>query len=118
MLVTQVMPSPFNNNIPLVKAYQKASRKKDFNFISLEGYLTGKFTAEVLKQVGKNLTRRRFLNVIREKEEFVVDGFKLKFSKQDNQGSDRVFLTSLQNGRLVPLKNLKQLYGTKKQTDE
>ncbi len=118
VLVTQVMPSPFNKSFPLVKAYQKASTKKDFNFISLEGYLAGKFTGEVLKQVGKNLTRSRFLSVIREKKEFVVDGFRLKFSKKDNQGSDRVFLTSLQNGRLVPLKNLKQLYGTQKNTDK
>ena len=50
IVVTQVVPFPFNTSHPLVASYQKAV-KKDFNFVSLEGYLTGRFTIEALKLV-------------------------------------------------------------------
>ena len=37
---------------------------------------------------------------------FSIDGFSLQYGKNDNQGSDQVFLTSVQKGKIFFLKNL------------
>lgn len=106
--VTQVVPFPLDSNHPLTARYQKAIQK-DFNFVSLEGYLAGRLTIEVLKKIGKNPTRSKFLKAIRKTKKFSIDGFPLEYSLNDNQGSDKVFLTVVQNGKLSFLKNLKEL---------
>ena len=106
--ITQVMPPPFDSSHPLVARYQKAMGK-DFNFISLEGYLVGRFAGYVLRQIGSNPTRVKFLNFIKTKKNFMVDGFPLSFGTKDNQGSDQVFLTVIKEGRLLSINHLKEM---------
>ena len=112
--VTQVVPFPLDSNHPLTARYQKAVQK-DFNFVSLEGYLAGKLTIEVLRQIGKNPTRSKFLKAIRKTKKFSIDGFSLQYGLNDNQGSDKVFLTAVRNGKLFFLKNLTELALFKKE---
>ena len=109
VIVTQVIPFPFDSTHPLSARYQKVI-KKDFNFVSLEGYLVGRFAVEALKQVGKNPTRKKLLQTIRQTKKFSIDGFDLEYSLQDNQGSDKVFLTSISNGKLSPISDLKSIF--------
>ena len=106
--VTQVAPFPLDANHPLIARYQKAIQK-DFNFVSLEGYLAGRLTIEVLRQIGKNPTRSKFLKAIQQTKTFSIDSFSLQYGLNDNQGSDQVFLTAMQKGKLFPLKNLTEL---------
>ena len=106
--VTQVTPFPLNANHPLTARYQKAIQK-DFNFVSLEGYLVGRLTIEVLRQIGKNPSRGKFLKAIWQTKNFSIDSFPLQYGLNDNQGSDQVFLTAVKKGKLFPLKNLKEL---------
>lgn len=106
--VTQVVPFPLDSNNPLTVRYQKAVQK-DFNFVSLEGYLAGRLTIEILRQIGKNPTRAKFLKAIRKTKKFSIDGFSLQYDSNDNQGSNKVFLTAVKNGKLFFLKNLTEL---------
>ena len=108
VVVAQVVPFPLNANHPLTARYQKAVQK-DFNFVSLEGYLVGRLTIEVLRQIGKNPTRAKFLKAVKQIKNFSIDGFSLQYGLNDNQGSDKVFLTVVKNGKLFFLKNLTEL---------
>lgn len=100
VLVTQVVPLPEDASIPVVASYQSAMRALDeqtgFGFVSLEGYLVGRFVVEVLGALGPDVTRDGFLEAVRETGSFDIDGIALAFGAQDNQGLDRVFLTEIQ----------------------
>ena len=115
VVITQVTPFPFRAKTPLIKNYQKAL-KKDFNFVSLEGWLAGRFAAEVLKQAGENPSRENFLQTIQKIKTFPIDGFPLQYDTGDNQGSDQVFLTSIRKGKFFSIRSLKELFPSKKRT--
>ena len=107
IVVTQVVPFPFNTKHPLVASYQKAV-KKDFNFVSLEGYLVGRFTIEALKLVKPPFTRRHFMKKIKKIKKISIDEFTLEYGPKDNQGSNQVFFTLIKEGKFFPILNLKE----------
>ena len=97
--VTQVVPAPEDDGIPVVASYQAALAQYDPNaspgFVSLEGYLAGRLAISGLEACGPDLSRECFLNAVRDTGQIDIDGFRLQFSADDNQGSDAVFLTVL-----------------------
>ena len=118
VVITQVVPFPFNSNHSLVSNYQKAI-KEDFNFVSLEGYLVGRLTALILQKIGKNPTRNKFLEYIKKHNKpLLIDDFPLQYEANDNQGSDKVFFSAIVNNKLLPLANLRELYNGKRQSQE
>ena len=101
-VVTQVVPFPEDTSIPLVARYQKALKafkaNSESGFVSLEGYTVGRLVVRVLEEVGKDVTRERFLAKITEVGTFDLDGVTLSYGPEDNQGMDQVFLTVIQAG--------------------
>jgi len=97
--VTQVVPFPFDSELPLVARYHTALARVDAetepSFVSLEGYLAGRLAIEGLKLAGENPTRESFLRVLKEAGTIDLDGFQLAYGANDNQGSDQVYLTRL-----------------------
>ncbi|MAZ01740.1 MAG: ABC transporter substrate-binding protein [Sneathiella sp.] len=97
--VTQVVPFPDDTDIPLVQSYQKAltafNPALETGFVSLEGYLAGRFVAAVLEELGPDVTREAFLEKVETTRRFDIDGLELLFGPGDNQGLNRVFLTEL-----------------------
>ena len=97
--VTQVVPFPDDTDIPVVGAYHKAliayNPALDPGFVSLEGYLAGRFVAAVLEEIGPEPTREKFLAAVKSIRRFDIDGRELVFGPGDNQGLDRVFLTEI-----------------------
>ena len=109
--VTQVVPFPFDDTIPIVAAYLDAleqfSAGTEPGFVSLEGYMAGRLAIAGLERCGAELTRECFLNAILSSQAMDLDGFPLNFSEADNQGSDQVFLTVIgPNGRYRPTDTL------------
>ena len=106
VFVTQVVPFPGDVSLPVVAAYQNALAAHDPGaepgFVSFEGYLAGRLAIAGLDRCGRDLTRDCFLNRILQGEPVNIDGFELTFGNDDNQGSDRVFLTVISDGRYVP----------------
>ena len=100
MVITQVVPFPWNNSLAVVDHYQKALKAYDpsaeYGFVSLEGYIVGKLTIEALKRAGKDLTRQNFYDAIYKTEPYDLGGIKLTYGPNDNQGSENVFLTIIQ----------------------
>lgn len=109
IVVTQVVPFPFDDSHPLVANYQRAV-KKDFNFVSLEGYLAGRLTIEALKRTKKPVTRKKFMRALKKIKRVSIDDFTLEYGPDDNQGSNQVFFTLIKGGKLLPIINLKEIF--------
>ena len=126
VFVTQVVPFPEDDSVPIVSAYLKALRefdstgKPDFiddefidnadpGFVSLEGYLAGRLTIAALDICGRDADRACFLETLSGPELTDLGGFQLRFGKNDNQGSDAVFLTVIgPDGRYHPIDSLQE----------
>ena len=105
VFVTQVVPFPTDDSLPVVASYLRALEAHDPaavpGFVSLEGYLAGRMAIAGLERCGRDLTRICFLGEILQGEPVDIDGFQLTFAGGDNQGSDAVFLTVIRDGRYV-----------------
>ena len=106
VFVTQVVPFPTDDSLPIVASYLRALSAHDPEavpgFVSLEGYMAGRMAIVGLQRCGRALTRTCFLDAILRGEPIDIDGFRLAFETGDNQGSDEVFLSVIDGGRYVP----------------
>lgn len=97
VVVTQVVPFPHDRWIPVVARYHEALRAVAANaepgFVSLEGYLTGRVAVEALQRAGARPTRQGFISALQKAGTMDLGGFLLLYGEADNQGSDRVYLT-------------------------
>ncbi len=102
VIVTQVVPFPHDQEIPVVGQYHEALRAVAAEavpgFVSLEGYLTGRVTVEALRRAGKDLTRTGFIDALQGAGSIDLEGFALFYGEADNQGSDQVYLTVIDDG--------------------
>jgi ABC-type branched-subunit amino acid transport system substrate-binding protein len=98
-VVTQVVPFPGDESLPMVKRYRAALAAAVPNatpgFVSLEGYAVGRLAIAALTKAPNPPTRDALLNTIRTNS-FDIDGMPLSFSAEKNQGSDKVWLTVIQ----------------------
>ncbi|MEZ5534187.1 MAG: ABC transporter substrate-binding protein [Thiolinea sp.] len=96
VMISQVVPA-LNSDQPIVSEARSALGS-ELNLISLEGYIVGKLLLHGLEQLadsGENITRENLLKVYRG-QKFVVGGLEMDFT-DDNQGSDFVAITKLDN---------------------
>jgi branched-chain amino acid transport system substrate-binding protein len=100
--ITQVVPFPEGGSLPLLSEYRKALVANDASakpsFVSLEGYVAGRLTAEVLARAGDQPSRESFLSALTTTGKFDIGGFILNYGPGDNRGSEQVFLTVIQKG--------------------
>ena len=111
VLVTQVVPFPEDDSLPVVHAYLDALADHDLaaepGFVSLEGYLAGRLVISALEQCGAEVDRSCLLGQLIDRGELDIDGFGLEFGAGDNQGSDEVFLTVIgSDGEYHPVETL------------
>ena len=104
VLVTQVVPFPFDDSTPVVARYQAALAAVDPGavpgFVSLEGYIAGRLAIAGLSACGSSVNRECFLDAILGADQLDIDGFAMSFGDgksitDDNQGSDAVFVTQI-----------------------
>lgn len=112
VFVTQVVPFPEDESIPIVSSYIRALHAYDPSvepgFVSLEGYLAGRLAIAGLEICGPDVGRDCFLEALSGPSLTELDGFKLNF-EDDNQGSDAVFLTVIgADGRYDPIDSLQE----------
>lgn len=116
VFVTQVVPFPTDDSIPIVQSYLDALEAYDPEaspgWVSLEGYLAGRLTIEALRTCGRdNVTRECFHDSIDGFEALELDEFSLEFGFADNQGSDKVFLTVIgPDGDYRAIENMREVY--------
>lgn len=95
--VTQVVPFPRDDSLPITSAYLNAlsvhAPDAVPGFVSFEGYLAGRLAIAGLEGCGSEVDRDCFLDSLRRADVVDIDGFQLRYGADDNQGSDAVFLT-------------------------
>lgn len=102
VIISQVVPFPWDNSIPIVAQYTTALKATDPaanpGFVSLEGYIVGKLAIQALDAAGADLTRQSFLAALSGLSTVDLGGVELVFGPDDNQGMDDVFLTRITSG--------------------
>ena len=100
VIVSQVVPFPWDASIRVVAEYQAAEKAVDPglkpDFVSLEGYLSGRLVAAALELSGPNPTRADMLRVINDVGRFDISGDIITFGKKRREAPPKVFLTVIQ----------------------
>ena len=108
VIVSQVVPFPWDASIPVVAAYQAALRANDPaaepGFVSLEGYLAGRLAIAALEAAGMEPTRDSFLAAFAAISPVDLGGLSMSFGPDDNQGMDQVYMTRITaDGAFAPM---------------
>ncbi|MEN9373456.1 MAG: hypothetical protein RIR79_1008 [Pseudomonadota bacterium] len=101
VVVSQVVPFPMSQGIPVVQEYQRhmrLARQKDFDFTSMEGYLTARVLVEGLQYAGKNPTREGLINALESFKMVNFGGFAISYSNKDHMGSTFTDLSIISRG--------------------
>src|SRR5436305_463849 len=85
VIVSQVVPFPWDRSLQLVADYQAAQKAFDPtltpDFVSLEGYLAGRLAAAALEKTGPNPTRAELLRVVNQVGRFDLSGSSIMVGK-------------------------------------
>ena len=92
--ISQVVPYPWNDTIPVVRDYQKlVGGKTGFTYYALEGYLMARVMVEGIKRAGKDLTREKLVGALEGLNNNDLGGYRVTYSGSNRQGSRFVELT-------------------------
>jgi branched-chain amino acid transport system substrate-binding protein len=111
VIVSQVVPFPWDISLKVVADYHAAEGAIDPgrtpDFVSLEGYLSGRLVAAALEMAGPNPTRAGLLQLINDVGKFDIGGNIMTFGAKSRDAPPRVFLTVIQpDGTFRPVEQL------------
>src|SRR5215831_2087464 len=110
VIVTQVVPLPWDVTTPLVAEYQQHLHQYvpgvEPGFGSLEGYLDAKIVVQAMYNAGPALTRAALTKALDSMTQVDFGGVTVSFSPTDHQGLDEVYLTILKEGRYRQVQSL------------
>lgn len=100
MIVSQTLPFPWKNTVPIVREYQQAMRQihpGEFSYLGLEGFIAARVLAEGIKRAGPIPTREKLIAALESINERNYDGLghRINFSKSNHHGSTYVDLTTI-----------------------
>lgn len=110
MIVSEVVPSPEDTSIPLVKDFQtdmRASGANSFSEVSLEGYLGAMLLVDGIRRAGPDLTEQRCIDALNHTD-LDLQQMRIVWNRSDHSGSHVVFLTQIKNGKLESLEKLQR----------
>lgn len=104
--VSQVVPMPNNQVVPLVRDFGQAWRATptpiEPSHLALEGFINARVFVEALKRAGRNLTRKAFLDAAWSIKRFDIGGFDVNFQQPGRNASRFIELTMIgRNGRFI-----------------
>ncbi len=113
VIVSQVVPFPWDASVKVVAEYQAAEKALDPemkpDFVSLEGYLSGRLVAAALEITGPNPTRADMLRIINDVGKFDISGDIITLGEKTREAPPKVFLTVIQpDGTFKAIDKLKQ----------
>jgi branched-chain amino acid transport system substrate-binding protein len=106
VIITQVMPSPHDTSLALVRQYQrdmKSAGRSELDYTDLEGYVDAVVFVEVLKKAGPDLTRESFVKAA-ESLNATSGGLSFSFSPNNHQALSRIYLTKISGNKVIPIR--------------
>ncbi|HPK31406.1 MAG TPA: ABC transporter substrate-binding protein [Ottowia sp.] len=96
VVVSQVMPSPYNASRPITREFTAAAKKVNahINYSSMEGYLAAKMIAEGMRRASGKLTRDGLIAGLESIDED-FGGYRVSFGPNDHVASNFVELSML-----------------------
>lgn len=92
--ISQVVPYPWNDTIPVVREYQKlVGGKTGITYYALEGYLMARVMVEGIKRAGKDLTREKLIGALEGLNNNEFGGYRVTYGGNNRHGSRFVELT-------------------------
>jgi branched-chain amino acid transport system substrate-binding protein len=122
LINSQVVPSYEDTTLAAVRQYRKYMDKYNpmlphrlseadygplrYSFVSFEGFLNAKLLVEILKRLGRN-PRKSDIRETVEKIRNLNIGIdeRVSFGPDKHQGLNKVYFTTCENGRFVPLRD-------------
>lgn len=101
IVISQVVPFPYIASSLVVRDYQQRMKdlgQKEFDFSSMEGYLTARVLVEGLRRAGRTLTRESLINALESMHDVNLGGFTVNYSAKDHQGSSFTDLSIIGRG--------------------
>ncbi|MCP4368740.1 MAG: ABC transporter substrate-binding protein [Deltaproteobacteria bacterium] len=113
VVITQVVPYPFDKRIPVVMEYHRMTQKymKDskISYTGMEGFIAAKALCRIFQKMN-DFTRVEFIKTANSMNEY-LGGFNVHFTPENHQGSDLVHLTQIVPGGYISnIDNLNLLY--------
>jgi ABC-type branched-subunit amino acid transport system substrate-binding protein len=107
VIVTQVVPCPWDEGIPIVREYRADLKAVDPSAIAgfgdLEGYIAARILTLALKKIPGAPTREGIIDALEGLGDFDIGlGEPLHLSRTEHQASHRVWPTLLTGGRFTP----------------
>ena len=94
IVITQVVPSPFNTAVPIVREFQAAvaaqGKNTSINYSSFEGYLAAKMMTEGMTRTGGRLTRDSLISGLENIGRADYGGFQISLASNDHVASSFV----------------------------
>ncbi len=100
--ISQVVPAPDDLSVPLVKQFNQDLKGGEHGYTALEGYTDAAVLVAALKKAGPGLTGESLVHAL-EGLSADLGGFRVSYSPNNHQGSDRVFLTQVTGGKATPV---------------
>ena len=107
IIVTQVVPDPLDDSVPIVQDYQDDLKDIDWSatagFGDLEGYIAARILTLALQNIQGPVTREAVVDALEGLGNFEIGlGAPLFLSRTEHQASHRVWPTILKGSRFVP----------------
>jgi len=103
IVVSQVMPSPNADKLPLVKQYQAALKRlsnETPSAFGLEAYISGRILVDALKRIKGPITREAITASLENQGTLDLGGFHITYDASSRQGSQFVHLAIISHGQL------------------
>ena len=125
LINSQVVPSYEDMSLPAVKEYRQRMDEYGakvphpwgasdyqpvrYSFVSLEGFLNAKLLVQILRYLGAVPAKTRIKETVENlRNSDLGIGSLISFGPDKHQGSDRVYYTTLENNKFVPLASWEQ----------
>jgi ABC-type branched-subunit amino acid transport system substrate-binding protein len=100
IIVTQVVPSPFSEELEAVRTYRETIKKHfpedELNYVALEGFVNAQILVNVLQKSGPDLTRSALINAIENISELDIGiGKPVSFGEFDHTGLEGIYYSRL-----------------------
>jgi branched-chain amino acid transport system substrate-binding protein len=100
IVVTQVVPSPFNEELAAVKEYLNLIKKyypnDTSNYVALEGFINAKVLVRALQDAGRNLTREKFIAALESMHGVDMGiGKRITYGNLDHAGLEGIYYSKV-----------------------
>lgn len=106
VLVSQVVPAPLTSALPAAvqcRALMAALGTQQMNYVAFEGCLSAQLLLAGLRAAGPAVDRGGLVRSLSGIAQLDLGGIVLRFAADNHQGSQKVYLTRLNHGRIEPI---------------